>query len=201
MNQLSKTGNTEELFIVKRMVDGDKLAFRYFFDKYYRELCNFVNLYLKNQVLTEEVVQDIFVYFWENKQKIKIQSSVKAYLFGASKFKSLNVLRAQKRNVSWQEYLDNEDFGVQEIPMEQFSGTAEFRTILEEAIHKLPDRCREIFLLSKKQDMSNKQIAEQLGVSVKTVENQITIALRKLRTHLEPHREKIFLFFLIDLFK
>ena len=183
------------------MIDGDQLAFRYFFDKYYRELCNFVNLYLKDQVLAEEVVQDIFVYLWENKQKIKIQSSVKAYLFGASKFKSLNVLRSQKRNVSWQKDLVNAEFGVQEIPAEQFSGAAEFRRILDEAIQKLPDRCREIFLLSKSKELTNKQIADQLGVSVKTVENQITIALRKLRTYLEPYREKIFLLFLIELFK
>ncbi len=200
-NTLKETPNTDEFFIVQRMIDGDKRAFRYFFDKYYRELCNFVNLYLKDEALAEEVVQDIFVYFWENKQKIKIHSSVKAYLFGASKFKSLNVLRSQKKNISWQAEFSDSDGGIDEIPMEEYADASEFRTILEEAIQKLPEKCRAIFLLSKRMDMSNKQIAEELGVSVKTVENQITIELRKLREALEPHREKIFLFFLIDLFK
>lgn len=183
------------------MVGGDKLAFRYFFDKYYRELCNFVNLYLKDPVLSEEVVQDIFVYFWENKGKIKINTSVRSYLYGASKYRSLNVIRTGKSEKNLREELAGQAQFIEEIPFDHYSGVDEFRRILDEAISALPEKCREIFLLSKRQDMSNKQIAEQLGVSVKTVENQITIALKKLRTFLEPHREKIFLFFLLDLFR
>ena len=201
MKKLARTGNQEEQFIIQRMIEGDKRAFRYFFDKYYRELCNFVNIYLKDEMLAEEVVQDIFVYFWENKQKIKIHSSVKAYLFGASKYKSLNVLRSQKDNLVWFEAIETSENYIDEIPMEQFSGIEEFRKILNDAILQLPEKCREIFLLSKKQELSNKQVAEQLGISVKTVENQMTIALKKLRDSLEPHRDKIFLLFLIDFFK
>ncbi|RKD86455.1 RNA polymerase sigma-70 factor (ECF subfamily) [Mangrovibacterium diazotrophicum] len=198
---MAGSGNQEEQFIIQRMIEGDKRAFKYFFDKYYRELCNFVNIYLKDEMLAEEVVQDIFVYFWENKQKIKIHSSVKAYLFGASKYKSLNVLRSQKDNLVWFDAIEASESYIDEIPMEQFSGIEEFRQILNDAILQLPEKCREIFLLSKKQELSNKQIAEQLGVSVKTVENQMTIALKKLRSCLEPHRDKIFLLFLLDFFK
>ncbi|WP_120275153.1 RNA polymerase sigma-70 factor [Mangrovibacterium diazotrophicum] len=201
MTKLAGSGNQEEQFIIQRMIEGDKRAFKYFFDKYYRELCNFVNIYLKDEMLAEEVVQDIFVYFWENKQKIKIHSSVKAYLFGASKYKSLNVLRSQKDNLVWFDAIEASESYIDEIPMEQFSGIEEFRQILNDAILQLPEKCREIFLLSKKQELSNKQIAEQLGVSVKTVENQMTIALKKLRSCLEPHRDKIFLLFLLDFFK
>jgi len=198
---LAGSGNQEEQFIIQRMIEGDKRAFKYFFDKYYRELCNFVNIYLKDEMLAEEVVQDIFVYFWENKRKIKIHSSVKAYLFGASKYKSLNVLRSQKDNLVWFDAIEASESYIDEIPMEQFFGIEEFRQILNDAILQLPEKCREIFLLSKKQELSNKQIAEQLGVSVKTVENQMTIALKKLRSCLEPHRDKIFLLFLLDFFK
>jgi len=201
LKKLARTGNQEEQFIIQRMIEGDKRAFKYFFDKYYRELCNFVNIYLKDEMLAEEVVQDIFVYFWENKQKIKIHSSVKAYLFGASKYKSLNVLRSQKDNLVWFEAIEVSENYIDEIPTEQFSGIEEFRKILNDAILQLPEKCREIFLLSKKQELSNKQVAEQLGISVKTVENQMTIALKKLRDSLEPHRDKIFLLFLIDFFK
>ncbi|MFV0376437.1 MAG: RNA polymerase sigma-70 factor [Mangrovibacterium sp.] len=192
--------NADELFIIGRMIDGDKLAFRYFFDKYYRDLCNFVNLYLKDRALAEEVVQDIFVYFWENKQKIKVNTSVRSYLYGASKYKSLNVIRAGKSEQHLRDKLSKREQYIEEIPFDHYSGVDEFRRILEEAISGLPEKCREIFLLSKQKDLSNKQIAEQLGVSVKTVENQMTIALKKLRLFLEPHREKIFLIFLLDLF-
>lgn len=192
--------NTDELFIVSRMVNGDKRAFRYFFDKYYKDLCNFVNIYLKDEMLAEEVVQDIFVYFWENKHKIQVQSSVKAYLYGASKFKSLNVLRSQKNHASWFEPLTQDEQFIEEIKLDQFSGVDEFRQLLDDAIAQLPERCRKIFLLRKVDDLSNKQIAEQLGVSVKTVEGQMTIALRKLRAYLEPHRDKIFLLFILEIF-
>ena len=126
------------------MVEGDKQAFRYFFDKYYKDLCNFVNIYLKDEMAAEEVVQDIFVYFWENKHKIQIQTSVKAYLFGASKFKSLNVLRSQKNHASWFEPLTHNEQFVEEIKMDQISSAEEFRSILNDAIMQLPEKCRRI---------------------------------------------------------
>ena len=181
------------------MVEGDKQAFRYFFDKYYSELCNFVNIYLKDTTLSEEVVQDIFVYFWENKSKINIQSSVKAYLFSASKFRSLNVLREQKQIHKKLHDLIPQETQVQLQQSEDFfTDHEELKNILNEAIQQLPGKCREIFLLSKKGNLTNKDIAVQLNISVKTVENQITIALKKLRVHLAPYREKLFLLFLID---
>ena len=81
------------MFIVGKMIEGDRDAFKYFFDQYYTDLCNFVLLYVKDKVLAEEVVQDIFVYFWESRNKLNISSSVRAYLFSASKYKSLIWIR------------------------------------------------------------------------------------------------------------
>ena len=69
--------NDEELFIFNRVVDGDKEAFRFFFEKYYPDLCNLVNIYVHDAVASEEIVQDIFIYLWEKKETIKISSSVK----------------------------------------------------------------------------------------------------------------------------
>jgi RNA polymerase sigma-70 factor (ECF subfamily) len=183
------------------MVEGDKQAFKYFFKKYYSELCNFVNIYLKDTSLSEEVVQDIFVYFWEHRSKVNIHSSVRAYLFGASKYRSLNELRKQKQLPTGH---DSASVGnLQALPDETedcFTNPEELKNILDQAIQQLPEKCKEVFLLSKKENLSNKDIAGQLNISVKTVENQITIALKKLRAHLSPYREKLFLLFLIDLF-
>ena len=75
----------------------------------------------------------------------------------------------------------------------------ELEKILNTSIEQLPERCRAIFMLSKNDKLSNNQIANQLGISVKTVENQMTIALKKLREALLPYREKLFILFLIDL--
>ena len=196
--ELNEKWNSDELFIIKRMIDGDKQAFRYFFDKYYAELCNFVNIYLKDTVLSEEVVQDIFVYFWENKSKIKVSSSVRSYLFSATKYRSLNMLREQKSFERLKEKIKHEKSIVPDQELETFPNVEDFRNLLDKAIQELPDKCRTIFLLSKKEELSNKEIASRLNISVKTVESQMTIALKKLRSTLYPHREKLFVLFLTN---
>lgn len=188
----------DELFIVRKMIDGDMDSFKYFFDKYYNDLCNFAHIYLHNQVLAEEVVQDIFVYFWENRQKLQISTSVKAYLYSASKFKSLNLIRDSKNQKRITEKMGGADAKLQE-PNNLYLDAGEFKKILDLAIDQLAPKCREIFLLSKHEELSNREIAEQLNISVKTVENQMTIALKKLREYLVPYREKIFCLLLIHL--
>jgi len=178
------------------MIEGDINSFKYFFDRYYNDLCNFVNIYLHDQILSEEIVQDIFVYFWENREKLQINISVKSYLFSASKFKSLNLIRDQKNQKKIAEKIGQTEQTLIFESGESYIDTEEFKRILNVAIEQLPPKCREIFLLAKQEELSNKAIAEQLGISVKTVENQMTIALKKLREFLLPYREKIFYIFL-----
>ncbi len=187
------------MFIVGKMIEGDRDAFKYFFDQYYTDLCNFVLLYVKDKVLAEEVVQDIFVYFWESRNKLNISSSVRAYLFSASKYKSLNLIRDRRNQAKTLENFvqANQESIIQEEMI--FEGPEELGQILTASIEQLPERCRAIFMLSKNDKLSNMQIASQLGISVKTVENQMTIALKKLREALLPYREKLFILFLIDL--
>lgn len=178
------------------MIDGDIDSFKYFFDKYYDDLCNFVHIYLHNKALSEEIVQDIFVYFWENRERLKISTSVKSYLFSASKYKSLNLLRDTKTQKKIIEKIGR----IESVHASEYEGSYidvdEFKRILGSAVDQLAPKCREIFLLSKQKELSNKEIAEQLDISIKTVENQMTIALKKLREYLTPYREKIFLLFL-----
>jgi len=194
---LAKEINNDELFIVTKMMDGDIDSFKYFFDRYYNDLCNFVNIYLHNQALSEEIVQDIFVFFWENKTKFKINSSVKSYLYSVSKFKSLNLLRDTQTHRKIVEEIGRTESNQTTEMDGSYIDNDEFRKILKVAFDQLPPKCREIFLLSKQEELSNKEIADRLGISVKTVENQMTIALKKLREQLSPFREKIFLLFLV----
>lgn len=193
---MAKETNIDELFIIQKMIGGDIAAFKYFFDKYYDDLSNFVNIYLHDPVLSEEIVQDIFVYFWESKEKLQITSSVKSYLYSASKFRSLNLLRDARNRKRVIDHIGKTEPAQVQEPDQMFIDSGEFRKILEAAIDQLAPKCREIFLLSKKHELSNREIAEQLGISVKTVENQMTIALKKLREFLLPFRSQIFLFFL-----
>lgn len=196
---MAKEITDHELFIVNKMIEGDIDSFRYFFDRYYDDLSNFVNIYLHNRALSEEIVQDIFVFFWENKEKLQINTSVKSFLFSASKFKSLNLLRNTENKKRIIQKMAQDEPMVSSEQEGAYFDADEFRKILDAAIDQLAPKCKEIFMLSKLEGLSNKEIAGRLGLSVKTVENQMTIALKKLREYLLPFREKIFLLFLISL--
>jgi RNA polymerase sigma-70 factor (ECF subfamily) len=177
------------------MSEGDEKAFRFFFDKYYSDLCNFVNQYINNPEMAEELVQDIFVYLWEKKSDISLHTSVKAYLFLASKNKCLNYLRNTKSKIRLLEKYQNENKAVQSTS-DLFLESEELKEILDKSINSLPNRCREIFLLSRQSELSHKEIADKLNISPKSVENQIGIALKKLRNGLRPYYDRIFVLFL-----
>ena len=184
--------NKEDLFILGRMAQGDKNAFRFFFDKYYTDLCNFINYYINDAEMAEELAQDIYVYLWENREKIKIRSSFKSYLYSASKNKSLNYIRNEKiKQRLFKNYQEQQtDSG---LPEESYLDTSQLQEILKKSIDSLPERCREIYILSREKELTHKEIAERLNLSPKSVENQIGIALKKMREQLQPFYEKIFL--------
>ena len=191
-----KNINDEERFIFQRMVEGDKGAFRFFFEKYYTDLCNFVNIYLNDPITTEDIVQDIYVYFWNKKENIRIETSVKSYLLKASKNKTLNYLRDEKARLVIQNKLAEESETSYEIPVIS-EDNHRLQEIVRMAVESLPKKCREIYILSKEKKLTYKEISNELGISTKTVENQMGIALKKLRELLKPYYEELFILFLM----
>ena len=187
--------NNEELFIFSRMAKGDKKAFRFFFDKYYTYLCNFVNTYIRDPDMSEEIVQGIYVYFWENREKISIEISVESYLLRAAKYKSLNYIRNNKIRRIIHEKLYEFAETSYEMPVNVIS-TGQLREIIERSVNSLPERCREIYILGKEKNLTYKEIASELNISVKTVENQMGKALKRLREMLKPYYKEIFIFLL-----
>ena len=186
----------EEIFILQRMIEGDEDAFKYFFDTYYDDLCNFVNSYLREESISEDIVQNIFIYLWEKKGSLNLKNSVKAYLYTASKNKSLNYLR----NIKTQNRITEEHFSQSDITTgstDQYLEFEELKSIINQAIGRLPARCKKIYQLSRDREMTNKEIASELGISVKTVENQITIALKKIKDFLALYHDQIFLLFIL----
>lgn len=180
--------NTSDIFIIAKMMDGDVDAFRHFFDSYYSDLCNFLNLYVKNQDVAEELVQDIFVHFWVNKNNLKINNSVKSYLYSAAKYKGLNHIRNTKRREEIIAQFDPNP--ATEISFDLFDQNI-LKDIITAATESLPPKCLQIFRMSQNSQLSNKEIADELGISVKTVENQMTIAFKKLRTTLQPYKDQL----------
>jgi RNA polymerase sigma-70 factor (ECF subfamily) len=185
-----KKADSTEAFIIKKMIDGDKQALKHFFDDYYADLCNFLNFYVKSQHVSEDIVQDIFVHFWEHRKDIKIKQSVKSYLYAAVKYRGLNYIRNLNNQ---QKKLGHIEFEKITYPKEFDLAVDELADVLNKAVESLPPKCRNIFRLRQDEQLSNIEIAEKLGISTKTVENQITIAYKKLRSYLQPFKEYFFL--------
>ncbi len=194
---MSSYVSNEELFILQRMIDGDENAFKYFFDTYYEDLCNFVNSYLRNEPLSEDIVQGIFIYLWDNRGSLPKNCSVKSYLYTASKNRSLNQIRDTKNRNGVLEKLYTCLQVISEENAEQNLELKELEEIITKAVDELPQQCRTIYQLSRNEGLSNKEIAEELGLSVKTVENQITIAVRKIKDFLQPYHYQIFILFIL----
>ena len=162
------------------MKSGNKGSFNYFFDYYYSGLCVYANQYTGDLSTSEEVVQDVFVRFWEKRQSIEIENSVRFYLFRTVHNQCMNLLKHKKIENN---YRQQNTFEADNLSEDQWSlfNESELRHILAQAISKLPERCREIFELSRFENLKNKEIAEKLRITEKTVENQITKALNILR--------------------
>jgi len=192
--------SNDELFILQRMIEGDEKALKYFFDTYYDDLCNFVNGYLRDEPLSEDIVQSIFIYLWDKRESIPYRGSMKSYLYMASKNKSLNYLRNTKNKNRILERLFVEPKTIVEDDSSHFMEFDELKMIISNAIDKLPPQCKTIYQLSREEGLTHKEIAEKLEISTKTVENQMTIAIRKIKDFIQPYQDQIFILFIFKHF-
>lgn len=172
--------NTSDRFLLNRMKNDDEVAFRALFDKYFIPLCRNASLFIRDQGIAEEVVLDVLTNLWDGRCRIEITSSVRLYLFRSVRNRSLNYLRDARYNFR----LDDLDDYIPDKGDAEWLETEELDYFIQEAILSLPDRCREIFTDSRAKCKSHKEIAEEYGISVKTVETQITRAIKRIRTHL-----------------
>lgn len=168
----------ESLFT--RVREDDYEAFQIIFRVSYRRLCAYSKQMVSSPELAEEIVDDVFCNLWQNRKKIHIASSFQSYLNTSVRNRSLDCLRKLKREKIFQ--LDK----AERVPCGQSIATEslvyeELRVQIERAVTRLPEQCRIIFRMSREQDLSYKEIACRLNISVKTVDTQIGRALRSVR--------------------
>lgn len=168
--------------------------FSYLFDKYYSELCFFVNKYLGDMDLSRSIVQDVYVKIWMKRSKISPTSSIKSYLYNSARNTALDHLRTSHRNTEMSETIENSLHS----PFRDRIEEAELNDRINRSINALPEKCREVFVLCRFEELKYSQIAERLNISVKTVEMQMGIALKKLRHQLSENQ---FINVLISIFK
>lgn len=169
------------------MRNKDRAAFAEVFHQYFKILRIYAQRFLDDREEAEEVVQDVFVKFWEKCASLAPDSSVKSYLYRSVHNSCLNQLKHQKVRDSYQQYvLKQLDEGVEDGHLLGSVEDTTQRILLE--IDQLPPRCSEIFKLSRIEGLKYQEIAEHLEISVKTVEVQMGKALRVLRDKLKDLR-------------
>lgn len=190
---------SDEDELILRLSNHDRGAFEQIFRTYYADLCKFCMKYVRDEQVAEEVVQEVFINIWERRSNLTITTSIKSYLFTAIRNRSFNYLKLQLPKE--QKKVDLEGIGFLEADnREQEMIMDELRHHVHAAIEALPNKCQIIFNLSRNAGMTYKEIAEELDISVKTVENQIGLALKKLRENLNPIWDKIMILILINIF-
>jgi len=169
----------------------DDQNFNAYFEELYIPLCQYSLKFVNDSCVAEDIVQDNFVYLWENRERLYKIDSVKAYLFSAVKNKSLNHLKTKyiKNTLHKIDNLQNTIIDNIHPSALELLECGELEAILEKALNHLPERCRIIFTMKRFGGKTNKEIAEDLNISVKTVEAQMTIAFKKLSLFVNTHWE------------
>jgi RNA polymerase sigma-70 factor (ECF subfamily) len=161
--------------------NGDEKALRLIFDQHYALLMGDIYRILPDEDTCQDLAQEVFVELWRKRTELDIHTSLRAYLRRAAINRALNHLKTQRRTVldDAETFSDYADDSSHDIALQEKQENLE--TALHAAIEKLPEKCRMVFSLSRFENLSHKEIAEQLGISVKTIENQITKAMKMLR--------------------
>lgn len=172
----------EEKLLVKQLSKGNVLAFNVLFREYSNRLYTFAYRYLKSVGESEELVQEVFTIVWEKRADLNEDLSFKSFLFTISFNIIKKHFRARTYLSEYYKKISNLDPDTQTSQQVTYNSLFQY---LNELVNKLPKRRREIFIKSRFEEQSIKEIADNLGISHKTVENQLTDALKFIRTNLK----------------
>jgi RNA polymerase sigma-70 factor (ECF subfamily) len=172
--------NNEQL--IPLLLSGDERTFEQVYKHFLKPLHNYAITIIKDEELARGTVQNIFLRLWERKSTLSFNGSLKAYLYSAVYHECLNHIRHDKVKLNHQDHL----VYTMKNPEEYHSGIelTDLKDKLQQVLNGLPERCRTVFQLSRFEELKYREIAEQMGISVKTVEAQMVKALKVLRHEL-----------------
>jgi RNA polymerase sigma-70 factor (ECF subfamily) len=185
------------------LIIGDEETYISLFREYYISLCAYSRRYVGRKDVAEEIVSDTFLKIWENRVSLQINTSIKSYLFQAVCNNSLNYLRKLKKEETLDEYFmetTSENIGFASISEEIYEQSLAMESMnekIEEAVCLLPVQQQKVFRLKRFEGKKNKEIAEILGISVKTVEMHLSKATLALRQKLKDYLPAFLLFLLL----
>lgn len=171
---------------IQALIAGDITAFEMIFRDYYQPLCSYAYSFVHDKEEAEEIVQGTFLSVWEKKETLAIHTGVKPYLYAMVRNACLNVIKHEKIK---------QKHAVEAIALSPVShesvavavATSELEVKIQQAMEKLPEQCRLVFKLSRFEELKYAEIAEQLDISIKTVENHMGKALKIMREQLKDY--------------
>lgn len=178
----SLMSNSELLNLLK---EGDMLAFDAIYERYCKRIFAFVVRYVKSETDAEEIVQEVFLKIWENKNKIDVYSSFESYIFTISYNSTISLLRKRVTEKKYIDYLKNLQVAENVFELTDEVYYTELNGQIQSLLSELTPRQKEIFLLSREEGLTHDEIAKKLGISSNTVKNHIVTTLNFLRTKID----------------
>lgn len=197
--------DSDQTYITRKLQEGDEDTYIFLFRKYYAPLCSYARRYVGRKDVAEEIVSETFFNIWQNRAKLEIHLSVKGYLFHAVCNNSLNYLRKLKKEEKLEDYFrctSSENIGFtitsdDELPSESLI-LKDLTATIEKAVGSLPSQQQAVFRLKRYDGKKNREIAEIMGLSVKTVEMHLAKALLTLRKRLKEYLPEFLIFMLLN---
>ena len=184
--------NKNEQQLLERLKNDDEAAFKVIFNNFYPRLYYFVLEFVPLKDVAENIVQDTLVTLWSKRNQLKDDSNLTSYLFTVAKNNALKRLRDKK--YSQKLFFNAIDVGELDLNVETLSTVdtsvcafMDIEQIIQETLASLPPQCRKVFELSRFQEMKNREIAEELNISIKTVEKHISKGIKTFRVALKDY--------------
>lgn len=182
-----------ELELLKKLKNNDEAAFKVIFNKYYSRLYYFILEFISLEDISENIVQDTFITLWNKRNELADDSNLSAYLFTVAKNNCLYKLRDQRyrQKLFSTNTLDQNELDLNMDVLSTLDSSAytfeEINRIIEKTLEELPPQCRKVFVLSRFEEKKNREIAEELNISVKMVEKHISKGLKKFKESLKDY--------------
>lgn len=177
--------------LLQRLKANDQTVLKIIFQEHYPTVYRTIYRIVSDQGITEDLAQDVFMRFWEKRHKINIQGALGAYIRRMAVNEALGYIRKHKK-YTIEEVSDVH--GSSTISSEDIYIDSELQLQVNKAIDALPPKCKTVFMLSRFEELSYKEISQKLDISPKTVENQISKALKTLRTVLKTYLSSLLFF-------